>query len=190
MKGRGGELPRGRGRRGPRAGAGPGSASPGATRLRLRQGRSVDMPTLRNLILEERMNPLFLQAERFIVGVEDAGAGEGQLLGGGQIRAIGPPDGGAGEIASVIVRAGSRGQGVGGRILDELLCRNADGFSSLFVLTTGGGADFYRRRGFEVVDTAAVPAPMRVEQAIGSLVAGLARGESCVAMRLGRHPAD
>ena len=192
MKGRGGELPRGRGRRGARAGAGPGSASPGAARLRLRQGRPAAMPTLRNLILEERMNPLFLQAERFIVGVEDAGAGEGQLLGGGQIRAIGPPDGGAGEVASVVVRAGSRGQGIGGRILDELLRRNTDGFSSLFVLTTGDrrSVDFYRRRGFEVVDTASVPAAMRVEQALGSLVARLARGESCVAMRLGRLPAD
>ena len=185
------KLSRGGGR-GPRAGAGPGSASPGGARLRLRQGRPADMPTLRKLILEERMNPLFLGAgERFIVAsMEAGGAGEGQLLGGGQIRAIGPPGGGAGEVASVVVRAGYRRQGVGGRILDELLRRNAEGeegFHDLFLLTTCGGADFYRRRGFEAVGAAALPAPLRAEQALGSLVARLARGETCVAMRL---PAD
>ena len=153
--------------------------------MQLRRGRSGDLAALASLVVSERMNPLFLEPARFVVGVEEGGA----LVGGGQIRPIGPPEAGAAELASVVVRADRRGQGIGGRIVDELLRNHAGaageggGARKLFLLTTDGAVGFYLRRGFATVSPAQAPGALRVEQALGSLVAGLAKGEACVAMR-------
>ena len=74
--------------------------------MRLRRGRAGDLGALAALVLREKMNPLFLEPSRFVVGVEE----DGTLVGGGQIRAVGPPEAGADELASVVVRADRRGQ--------------------------------------------------------------------------------
>ena len=150
--------------------------------MQLRRGRSGDLAALASLVVSERMNPLFLEPARFVVGVEEGGA----LVGGGQIRPIGPPEARAAELASVVVRADRRCQGIGGRIVDELLRNHAGeggGARKLFLLTTDGAVGFYLRRGFATVSPAQAPGALRVEQALGSLVAGLAKGEACVAMR-------
>ena len=151
--------------------------------MQLRRGRAGDLATLASLVVRERMNPLFLEPVRFVVGVEE----DGTLVGGGQIRPIGPSEAGAAELASVVVRADRRGQGIGGRIVDELLRSHAgaggEGVRELFLLTTDGAVGFYRRRGFAPVAPAQTPGALRAEQALGSLVARLAKGEACVAMR-------
>ena len=159
--------------------------------MRLRRGRAGDLGALAALVLREKMNPLFLEPSRFVVGVEE----DGTLVGGGQIRAVGPPEAGADELASVVVRADRRGQGIGGRIVDELLRGRAGAAGAggeareLFLLTTGGATGFYRRRGFAPVAPAEAPGALRAEQALGALVARLAVGETCVAMRWAGPPA-
>ena len=78
-----------------RAGAGVGGEpSEGAADVRLRRGRAGDLGALAALVLREKMNPLFLEPSRFVVGVEE----DGTLVGGGQIRAVGPPEAGAARL--------------------------------------------------------------------------------------------
>ena len=64
-------------------------------------------------------------------------------------------------LRSVAVEPSARGEGYGTAITDALLERaREDGFSATYLLTTTAAA-FFADRGFEPVDRAAVPEPIR-----------------------------
>jgi amino-acid N-acetyltransferase len=71
------------------------------------------------------------------------------------------PYGSVGVLRSVVVAAPSRGRGVGTALCDALERRAAsDGIERLYLLTTTAAA-FFRDRGYDRVDRAAVPDAIR-----------------------------
>ena len=98
------------------------------------------MPAIRQAVLAERMNPLGLDPERFVVAVDDASGavvGFGQLkpwetlsdrpaddLVGVVVRGLGLTPNWSGrllELASVVVSEPRRGEGIGRTIVDRLV---------------------------------------------------------------------
>lgn len=124
----------------------------------LRLAAPADAPAVRRLVLSEYMNPLGLAPERFVVAQDDA---SGDVVGCGQLKpwqrlsdrgdALGALVRGAGlvpnwegdlvELASLVVAPGSRGKGLGSRIVGRLL-EDAPQGGTVCLLTTGRGAPF------------------------------------------------
>jgi len=77
-----------------------------------------------------------------------------------------------GEVAllrSVAVEASARGAGHGTALCEDLLDRaRAEGVSTVYLLTTTAGA-FFDRLGFERVDRASVPEPIRETEEFADL---------------------
>ena len=139
-----------------------------------RSGTPQDQQAIAAAVLRESMNPLFLQAERFIVACE---AGSEKLLGFGQLR----PLSGAWELASLVVQPEARGQGIGSEVVRRLLAQ-VEG-ADVWLLTLENTRRFYEPLGFSEAPPAAAPLTMRLEQAAGSVVAGAVAGQRCIVMR-------
>jgi N-acetylglutamate synthase-like GNAT family acetyltransferase len=66
------------------------------------------------MVLREKMNPLGLQAARFVVAEDDGGGCQGRWLSGvGQLKPLPGGDSELLELASLVVAPQCRGQGVG-----------------------------------------------------------------------------
>eukprot|EP00667_Euglena_gracilis_P022491 EG_transcript_25086 len=163
-----------------------GEVVPGAVPLgpaiHVRPATAADMPFVQRAMLAERMNPILLRRECFLVAEVVAAAGVPELWGCGQIRPIGSE---AWELASVYVVPERRGQGIGTHIVRCLLERHQeqppDG-RELFLLTTARQAAFYAPLGFAPTASSQLPPPMRLEAAAGAVLAGLL-GQTLVGMR-------
>ena len=139
-----------------------------------RTGTSGDQQAIAASVLRESMNPLFLQPERFVVA-SDA-ADEQRVLGFGQLR----PLSGAWELASLVVEPEARGQGLGSALVRRLLAR-VEG-EEVWLLTLENTRRFYEPLGFVETPPSAAPLTMRLEQAVGSVVAGVVAGQQCIVM--------
>ena len=139
-----------------------------------RPGSTIDQQAIAAAVLRESMNPLFLQPERFIVA-NDA-ADEQRVLGFGQLR----PLSGAWELASLVVEPEARGRGVGSELVRRLLAR-VEG-EAVWLLTLENTRQFYELLGFTEAPPGAAPLTMRLEQAVGSVVAGVVAGQQCIVM--------
>ena len=139
-----------------------------------RTGTSSDQQAIAASVLRESMNPLFLQPERFEVA-SDA-ADEQRVLGFGQLR----PLSGAWELASLVVEPEARGQGLGSALVRRLLAR-VEG-EEVWLLTLENTRRFYEPLGFVETPPSAAPLTMRLEQAVGSVVAGVVAGQQCIVM--------
>lgn len=149
--------------------------------VRFRAGAALDMPFVFRAMAANLMNPLSLQAERFLVADD---AAQGDRVGFGQIRPLGG-DAGLWELASVYVEESWRGRGVGGELVRRLLeahvaagRRPAD----VHMLTLAKTAGWYRTLGFEQVPLDRAPSAMGLEMAAGSAITRLL-GEELVCMR-------
>ena len=137
-----------------------------------------DALTIGTRIVREKMNPLFLSPERFVVATPSAESKE--VLGFGQLR---PAPGVAWELASLVVEPEHRGQGIGSGILRTLLSQHRASSASeerVCLLTLRSTRGFYKRLGFAV--TSSPPLPMLLEYAIGTVVAKAAVDDSLVCM--------
>ena len=137
-----------------------------------------DALTIGTRIVREKMNPLFLSPERFVVATPSAESKE--VLGFGQLR---PAPGVAWELASLVVEPEHRGQGIGSGILRRLLSQHRASSASegrVCLLTLRSTRGFYERLGFAV--TSSPPLPMLLEYAIGTVVAKAAVDDSLVCM--------
>ena len=139
-----------------------------------RTGTSSDQQAIAASVLRESMNPLFLQPERFEVA-SDA-ADEQRVLGFGQLR----PLSGAWELASLVVEPEARGRGLGSALVRRLLAR-VEG-EEVWLLTLENTRRFYEPLGFVETPPSAAPLTMRLEQAVGSVVAGVVAGQQCIVM--------
>ena len=114
--------------------------------LTLCGGRGADALTIGTRIVREKMNPLFLSPERFVVATPSAESKE--VLGFGQLR---PAPGVAWELASLVVEPEHRGQGIGSGILRTLLSQHRASSASeerVCLLTLRSTRGFYERLGF------------------------------------------
>mmetsp|Transcript_19836 Transcript_19836/g.48085 ORF Transcript_19836/g.48085 Transcript_19836/m.48085 type:complete len:207 (-) Transcript_19836:225-845(-) len=147
-------------------------------RVLIRQGDESDLSKIRLVLASQLMNPLFLQAERFVCAEMD-----GRLIGFGQVR---PLDGGGGsfEVASLFVDEAERGKGIGSAIVRRLLERHGTK-GTLYLLTLSKTTPFWERFGFRLVgsdEDASLPALLRLERSAGTLVAGGLLGQTVVVM--------
>ena len=191
--------------------------TPARAAITLRRGEPQDLPAIRQAVLAERMNPLGLDPERFVVAVDDASGavvGFGQLkpwetlsdrpaddLVGVVVRGLGLTPNWSGrllELASVAVSEPRRKEGIGRMIVDRLVeeayesCaqEGAHGDAdeiTLCLLTLRESAGFYEASGFRLVDDDDVPRPLQAERTVGNVVARMVADDACVCMIHGRE---
>ena len=113
-----------------------------------RGASSDDLPSIRGMIREERLNPLGLDWKRFMVGENEVG----DIVACGQVKAHAD---GSRELASLVVREPWRGSGLGSKII-ELLQSSSD--PPLWLTCRSTLIPFYIRSNFhEVEDKSAMP---------------------------------
>lgn len=157
-----------------------------------RPARVADLAWIVPSVVKESMSPIGTSADNFMMA-EVAG----KVVGTGQVRPItGGFAASAGSIAmqsyalaSVVVSAPSRGQGVGSALVRALVTRylEAGGSASdLWLLTLSGTVPFYEGFGFRAcgdADEAEVPWSLKAERKLGGLVARAAAGSSLALCR-------
>lgn len=143
-----------------------------------------DRGAISRLILQEKLNPLFLDPKNFVVASE-----ENEVVGCAQLRGI-PFSGtvrGEMELSSVVVKEGFRSRGIGSNLIQILLFqqdgkmapRNAD----VFLMTTSNREGFYSRFGFKrVVENEQIPMLLRVEKLLGTPIANAVAGQALLVM--------
>ena len=129
-----------------------------------------DMPAIAACVAAWRLDGERLEPEQFIV-VRDGG----RMVGFGRIK---PYDGTVWELGSVGVDPSARGQGIGERIVRELIRR----FPSDDVYITTDLTDYFARLGFSRITDVPPPLAAKLERICGKLRDGV------VAMLLHRKP--
>jgi len=165
--------------------------------IRIRPGCPEDLNTVASAVFSEKMNPLGLSMDRFLVAEE---ASSGRLVGFGQlkewptlsakqdlrgqiVRAAGLWPNWRGELvelSSLVVVPEWRGRGVGSALVSELVQR-AEG-KTLCLLTIGSSVPFYERLGFKEISQQMVPRPLQPEVVLGTVVARLAANDRLLCM--------
>ena len=87
--------------------------------MTIRDATEADQATIRRLIAEARINRMSLNWPNFVVA-QDADSEDGQIVGGGQVKAH---DDGSRELASIAVIPARQRQGIGRAIIETLLAR-------------------------------------------------------------------
>jgi amino-acid N-acetyltransferase len=126
-------------------------AEPGSQPMVLRTARSDEAVQIHALIhehLEEghllprQLDELTVRAPRFVVAVED-----GRVLACAELAPLSPE---VAEVRSLVVHRDARHDGLGRRLVDELVRRaRLDGFDTLCAFTHGPG--YFVRMGFSIV---------------------------------------
>lgn len=131
------------------------SASPG--NIYLRAGAAEDQATIRRMILDEGLNPTYINWVNFLVAEEvtEAPAGGRRIVGIGQIK---PYKDGGRELASIAVLPAYRSRGVAALIIQTLLAQER---GPVYLMCGNTMPAYYRRFGFVEVDAAALPYTMR-----------------------------
>ncbi len=149
-----------------------------------RAATAADMGRVRLAMLAEKMNPLFLRPEHFVVAETAAAAGDG-FVGCAQLRPVPGGDAAARELASVFVRPAFRRRGVGAELVRRLVARAeaSPPTAAVYLLTLARTAPFYRgAAGFEVEPLARAPAPMKAEAGVGAVIARAVADDELVCM--------
>jgi len=146
----------------------------------LRAGRDADAETIKEMVLEEKMNPLFLSPENFVIAEQD-----GEIFGIGQIRPIDK----SWELASLVVKEEARGNGIGTAIVQELLELHQKKFEAegkgvppVLALTLKETKPFYTRMGWLEQPMSMAPMKMQAEASVGGVVAALT-GNSLICVK-------
>lgn len=150
--------------------------------LAYRAATPADMGRVRLAMVAEKMNPLFLRPENFLVA--ERAAAEDGFVGCAQIRPMPGEDAAARELASVFVRPGFRGRGIGAELVRRLVERaEASTSTAVYLLTLARTAPFYRgAAGFEIEPLERAPASMRAEAGIGAVIARFVADDDLVCM--------
>ncbi|DBA82241.1 hypothetical protein WJX79_004896 [Trebouxia sp. C0005] len=155
------------------------SASVEKKQLVFRQATAEDLIDIKRMVLKERMNPLGLPADRFIIA-EDA---EGQVMGFGQLQQ--QPNAEHVqflELRTLIVTNAARGQGVGSAVVKHLLETPAAMTTDVFLVTLRRSIPFYKKAGFTLVPVRQVPRALWFEAFAGSVVASLVAQDRLVVL--------
>ena len=162
------------------------------------------------MILNERMNPLGLKPERFLVaeeeeeeeertaGEEKEGRRRKKIVAFGQLAEL--EAGTLFELRSLVTSPEWRGQGIGAQVVEKLLeeaatrkkkkeeeeeeggseTQKAAAVADVILTTIARRRVFYERLGFEELPVA--PEQLKLEVAVGSVVARLAVGDSIIVL--------
>jgi N-acetylglutamate synthase-like GNAT family acetyltransferase len=129
----------------------------------IRPAKPEDQEHILALARGERVKPFGLHWQNFIVAEQDH-----SLIGAVQLRTH--RDGSL-ELGSLVVQAGSRGQGIAARLIERRLA----GKSGRVLMITGRKyADHYARWGFKPIAPALAPPCIRLHYWLGHLGGGLA----------------
>ena len=147
-----------------------------------RAGQPGDELLISSTMFKEKMNPLGIKHERFIV----ATGASGDTIGFGQIRDLGD-GGGLWEIASLYVNEGQRSRGIGTELVRRLLAAHESrghSLDALYLLTLEPTTPFYQALGFRLAAKDEVPQEMALEVAAGTALS-FVLGNKLVCMRHG-----
>lgn len=131
---------------------------PTPTAFVIRKAHVREETAIRALVLSERMRPIDLKPENFLIAV----TGD-EIIGTVQMRHH--PDG-TRELGSLVVAPAWRRQGIAAQLIDELL-RNER--QSVYLIAAGAHWTRFARWGFELVSAPAAPKSIRLHHFIGSL---------------------
>ena len=138
-----------------------------------RDAGSDDLQSIRGMIREERLNPLGLDWQRFVVGADE----EGDIVACGQVK---NHTDGSREQASLVVREPWRDSGLGSKII-ELLLSSSD--PPLWLTCRSTLIPFYIRFGFhEVEDKSAMPRYFRWASRLMNLFLNIAGRDDYLAV--------
>lgn len=136
--------------------------------LRTRRATQEDYKAVWSLIASEKLNPLIGDINNFVV-CEDDSIG---VIACAQVR--------GNELSSVVVRREFRNRGIGARVVRDAM---GEATGDLYLVTASSRLKWYEQFGFVPVKSHALPASMRLERLVGSLViAALEPGHTCVGM--------
>lgn len=116
-------------------------------RYSLRPARQADLPAIRGLVQEGRINPTGLDWRRFVVAANPSA----EVIGCGQLK---PHGDGSLELASIVVAKSWRSQGVASALITRLL-RQAP--RPLYLTCQAELESFYQQFGFSALSQAEIP---------------------------------
>lgn len=145
----------------------------------IRSARASDEATIKALIRSERLDPLNVHWQNFVVAQE---AEAERLIGVGQIK----PYRSGRELGSLVVVPDRRQSGVGGAIIRTLL-KQERGPLLLFCLAFR--EPYYAKFGFRRCGLRDLPGEFKVKYAVGTLVTRLVGRRLIVMQRPGGLPA-
>lgn len=131
--------------------------------MEIRRARAEDQQAITALVRGAKLNPAGLHWEGFVVAEQD-----GRLVGVVQLRRH--PDS-ATEMASLVIDAESRGQGIAARMFDLLL---ADETGPVHAVLDRRHLDSYARWGFGPIDPGELPKSVARTLRIGRVVTAIA----------------
>lgn len=117
----------------------------------LRDATAADAPTIRKMVIDERLDPTSLDWRNFMLAEQD-----GQIVGIAQVK----PLPGCNEFGSLIVKPTYRGQGIGAQLLAALEARA--GFP-LYLTCYIKMEPYYERFGFRRIPILSAPASLRLK---------------------------
>jgi amino-acid N-acetyltransferase len=145
----------------------------------IRPACAKDQAVIRSMVHAEPLDPTHLHWSGFLVAVTM----NGSIVGIGQVR----PHLAGRELGSLVVVPEWRGKGVASALVRALLNRER---GPVFLQTTASKVDFYRRFGFETVDSwSDAPWPLVLKASLASLWhwQNVLNGESSVIMCIMCH---
>jgi N-acetylglutamate synthase-like GNAT family acetyltransferase len=129
----------------------------------IRPATAADRKTIRRIVRRAGIFPFGLEWHRFLVAEEG-----GRIVAVGQVK---PHRDGSRELASIAVVPDRQGEGLGGRIVRELLAREQ---GPLYLFCRGELEPFYAQFGFEPVGAGGLPPVMSFFYRVGTALARLA----------------
>jgi len=142
----------------------------------LRPATEADLPEIKALIRQVRINPMGLDWRRFTL----ADNGSGEMLACAQLK---PVPGGLTELASLAVRPANREKGIARALIEHLL---AQASLPVYLTCRSGLGKFYEKFGFRVLNADETPAYYRRLQRLAGIFMDLTgRNETLFVMKLG-----
>lgn len=144
--------------------------------FKLRRAVEEDDAAIRALIKEGRINPTGLKWPRFVVAVNSVG----EVVGCGQVKSH--RDGSI-ELASLVVTAEWRGQGLARAIIEYLVCEHPE---DMYLMCRSSLGDFYARFDFRALQETEMSPYFRRISRLASLAEFLRKdGETLLVMKRG-----
>jgi N-acetylglutamate synthase-like GNAT family acetyltransferase len=128
----------------------------------IRPARQEDQETIVSLIRQGKLNPRNLHWQNFLVAEED-----GRVVGIRQVKVYAD---GTREAASGFVLPEYRRQGISVLLMNELLARET---GPVYTMVNQKRAPYYEQFGFRRVDVSQLPADLRKEYRVGTIVTTL-----------------
>ena len=132
----------------------------------IRPATQSDQATIVSMVRAANLNPVKLHWANFLIAEED-----GRVVGIGQLRPHGSHADGSRELASLVVDSAYQRQGIGGRLVRQLLtCAPAP----IYLFCEDRLEHYYAHFGFRGVERAVLPPPLARLYLAGRLVTGIA----------------